>query len=274
MVRPQFGGSEVLPHDDETIEVATFLADCSRRGRPWQICGQALFDAGGTLSTRALREVARYDLESAVRPYKRAWQEAQVSVLPSDDRAEWIADVATAAARRMSQAARQVVREEVVAAQPFLSSRELKEAVQTALVWRSADINVPGYMTPVQRNLARHGTPEPPDVIGIGFAALPSERARCIETLTWAEASLARAYREASRPLQPEDPSALTMATWQVTVWRMLETFSRPDRPLTDEQLRDLLDRLEEELEEDSSDGTDPMDEPQNPRKAGDGYKP
>lgn len=258
--RAQFGGSEALPHGEEVFEVAAVLARCSRRGRPWQMCGSRLFEEGWTLSTEALRQVALFELEAAVRPYRRAWKEAQIGVMPAEDPLEWIADVATAAARRISRIERGFVRQEVAAAQPYLSAQDLKQAVQTALAWRTADINVPGYLTAEQRNLARHGSPEPPDVLRTGFFVLPSERAACIANLTWAEAFLARQYLQIVDPPQLEVLSMLTLATSWVTARRMEEDFAHPDRALTGEQLSALVDRLDAELnDEDTSGGTTPL---------------
>jgi hypothetical protein len=236
--RPTFGGSRVAEHDEGIFEICCFLAQSSRRGRAWQIVAAELFEVGGRLSSAALRGAAAYLLDAAVSAYRRAWRLAEVGVDPmGEDPIEWVADVATKAARHMPRRERQMVRAEVVAHNRYLSSRQLKEAVDAAVVWRIADINAPEYLSAEQRNLARHGSPEPPDVLENDVFALPSERANCIPTLTWAEASVARATIVEEGPPQLADVLLLVLVTWRVTAWRLVEDFSHPERALTDEQL-------------------------------------
>ena len=74
----------------------------------------------------------------------------------------------------------------------FLSAPQLKVATERAVIWRTADISTPTYLTDEQRNLARHGFDKPLDTLEAGVIPLPSERAACIATLTPAEAHLAR----------------------------------------------------------------------------------
>src|SRR4051812_25012116 len=77
-----------------------------------------------------------------------------------DDPVERVADVATEAARIVSRPARRLVREEIQLAHPMMSARRLREATEQAVIWRTADIVAPMYLTDQQRNWARHGLDE------------------------------------------------------------------------------------------------------------------
>jgi hypothetical protein len=163
----------------------------------------------------------------------------------------------------MDRTNRRVIRDEVRLAHPTLSQSELREAAQQALIWRTADINVPALLTPQQRRWARTGSDEALDPLLMYPIPLPSERAACVATLTWAEMSLARWLLD-SEGFDSDDIPLLIAATWRVTGLRLDEDFAHPERPLDDETLTKIRNWRLEALEDDGEGGTvgESADEP------------
>lgn len=247
VVRASFGGSRVLEHPESVFEACRLLAQVSTRGRQWQYSAIDLFDAGGTLSTPAVRGAAAFMLRLQEKPFRRAWRLAEAGAEPVvADPGEWLADVATAAAARSGRRVRRMVRDDIRPAHPKLSAPQLREATERALIWRIADICAPMYLTEEQRRWARHGLDEPLDPLS-ALLPLPSERAACVATLTWSEARLARHELILEENPLLEVRWALDLASWRVTIWRMFEDFAHPERPLSDEALSRISRDLEEE---------------------------
>lgn len=259
VIRPRFGGSTVLEHDEVVLKACALLSQVSTRGRPWQYAARELYEEGFDLSTPAVRNAAAFLLERGLGDLRRAWRRAEVGAdPPGQDPGEWVADVATEAAQHAGRANRRVVREEVALANPTLAQEELRDAAQRALVWRIADINVPMLLTPEQRQWARTGTDDPLDPLSPYPFPLPSERAACVTTLTWAEASLARLQ------LRLESfegaMSLLEAATWRVTAYRLDEHFAHPERPLDSRQLQNIRNLTLAALDEAENDPSDSSD--------------
>jgi hypothetical protein len=264
VVRPAFGGSTVMEHEPPVLDACAILAQVSTRGRPWQYSALGLFDAGLDISSRAVRETALFLLDRQMSGFRRAWANAEAGAEPpGNDPGEWVADVATEAARHMDRTNRRVIRDEVRLAHPTLSQSELREAAQQALIWRTADINVPALLTPQQRRWARTGSDEALDPLLMYPIPLPSERAACVATLTWAEMSLARWLLD-SEGFDSDDIPLLIAATWRVTGLRLDEDFAHPERPLDDETLTKIRNWRLEALEDDGEGGTvgESADEP------------
>lgn len=246
VVRMRFGGSRVPEHPEYVYEVARILAETSGRGRPWQHCALVLFDEGVQISTPALRGAAKYLLERQLVGFRRAWSLAEAGAeSTTTDQDGWVADIATEAARYGGRTLQRIVREEIVAVHPHMSSRQLKEATERAVIWRIADIGAPQYLTDTQRNLARHGRDGPLDPLRYDPVPLPSERAACVETLTWPEASLCR--EELLLKVLPEfqETYLLHFVTWRVTVWRLIENMSHPERPIPEKSLYEFSNEVQ-----------------------------
>jgi hypothetical protein len=254
VTRETFGGSRVRAHTDDVVEACRVLAEVSGRGHPWQDGAIVLFENDFTLSTAAVRQGASHLFETSLRPFRRAWRFAEVGVELDADPGEWVADVADAAARRTGRAIARTIREEIALAHPHISLPELREATKTAVIWRIADICAPTHLDDRQRTWARHGMDEPLDPLADVMIPLPSERAACVETLTWAEASLARSSLLLEDHPMLESRWLLDLATWRVTGWRLHEDFSDPQRPLTDARLHEHLKAVREEYAERSAD--------------------
>jgi hypothetical protein len=211
-----------------------------------------LFEEGRVLSTDAIRDAAAFLLDQQLIGFRRAWLLAETGAELSRgaDPLEWVADVATKAAGFAGRNVRSVVREEIELVHPHLSTSRLREATETALIWRIANISAPLYLTDEQRNWARHGMAEPLDPLSDLTIPLPSERAACVATITWAEAVLARwsLGREENSLLGQQ--WVLNLATWRVVAWRMLEHFDHPERPLSDVSLGRIRGWIEEDYPE------------------------
>lgn len=242
-----FGGSRVLDHPDDVFQACSVLGEVSHQGRPWQYSAIELFESGGTLSTEALRGAAAFQHNLQLRGFRHAWRLAEPGAEPAgDDPVEWVADVATKAAERAGRDVRRTVRMDIARAHPQLSAPQLRETTERALIWRIADINAPTYLSDEQRTWARHGLDEPLDPLADDPMPLPSERAACVRTISWAEAHLARMEIVLEESPLLEEMLVLTLATWRVTAWRLLQDFAHPERPLSDVQLSDLLRAIED----------------------------
>ncbi len=260
VVRDAFGGSVVAEHDAEVVGACEVLAEVMRPSRPWQWGALTLFDLGFPLSTPAVQHTAAFLLERGLQRFRKAWRIAEAGAEPpGDDPIEWIADVATEAAKVAGRQARRDVREDVALLHPTLSQSALKEAAERALVWRLADMHAAPYLTEEQRTWARHGRDEPLDPLQGPPMPLPSERSACVTTLTWPESRLARAFIAQNSGADDRPQYLLSLATWRVTLWRLDEDFDHPERPLTSQVLHELkrdLDALTEKSA-DPADGGD-----------------
>ena len=258
VVRHAFGGSAVSEHDEDVVISCAVLSQVSSRGRPWQYSALALFEEGQTLSPTAVRGAAGFLLERQLSDYRRAWNRAEVGADGTvDDRGEWVADVATEATRYVSRLNLRAVREDVTIANPSMSQGQLREAAHSALIWRIADVNVPTLLSPRQRQWARTGSDEPLDPLLGPTIPLPSERAACVATLTWAEAALAR-WQLVVEEFPLEGRWLLDAATWRVTAHRLREDLAHPECPLDSEALMAIRDGTVESLEEQQETSGDP----------------
>jgi len=267
VVRPTFGGSTVLDHEPEVMDACRILAVVSAQGRPWQYSALKLFDAGFDMSSGAIRNAALFLLDLQLSGFRRAWFTAEAGAEPpGDDPGEWVADVATEATRHVGSANRRIVREEVALANPTMAQQQLRAAAQQALIWRIADINVPMLLTPEQRRWARTGSDEEPDPLLMQPFPLPSERAACVATLTWAEMSLAR-WQLRFEGFESDEIPLVTAATWRVTALRLSEDFAHPERPLDSQTLTKVRNWTLEEMEDsrETSDSSDVAEIPPTP---------
>jgi hypothetical protein len=245
--RDSFGGSRILDHPDDVFDACRFLAGVTHQGRPWQYSAIELFGAGGELPTEALRRAAAFLIDRQVRGFRRAWRLAEPGAEPggkNDFRR--VADVATKAAEHAGRDLRRTVRIHIASVHPQLSAPQLREATERALIWWIADVNAPTSLGDEQRTLARHGLDEPLDPLTDEVFPLPSERAACIATITWEEARLARRSYELEESPLLEEQGALDLATWRVTAWRMHHHFDHPERPLSDLELSNMRDDIEQ----------------------------
>jgi len=251
VVRSQFGGTAVESHSEDVLSACALLSLTSSRGRAWQISAGELYEEGFHFAEAALREVAMYWVELAVHKYRKiwSWAEAQTPATPEDPEGE-LADIANRTADQFPRAERRVVAQEVRFAHRDWPEVDIREAVDRALIWRAADIMVPHRLSGEQRNLARHGTPEPMDPISRMVIPLPSERLIAARTLTWPEASLARWAVD----IQPEHELApnvrIASTSWIVAVERMRLNPSAPDKPVPGEELVRIRESILEDLRE------------------------
>lgn len=250
VVRDGFGGSRVLPHEEDVLEAAALLGQVSRRRRPWQYGALELFDSGFSLSPEALRAAALFLVELQLRPMRRAWARAEREAAPSDEPDEELAEIGERAAAFLPRTVWKLVREEVALAHPHAKLAEVREFLDRAMTWRLVDLNVPGRMNDRQRNLARHGSPEPMPVLGgPGVFALPSERLVVAKTLSWAEADT---YREFGYLRLEENPELAAVGgpfvvmSWIVTAERRNAQPDELDLPLPQEHLEQARLFLEE----------------------------
>lgn len=245
-LKGRFGGSAIALADEDTIETVRALSRLSGRGRPWQLTAIDLYYYGFDLSTAAFRAAARYTLEASLRPFRRKWAEveaAREATTATSD--EVLEDIASETARLVSRSARRLIEEEVRLAHRFTPACGWPVALDQAVTWRIVDIVAPTRLTTEQRNRARHGVDEPWDPFWL-VNALPSERAACVETLTWGEGQLAREWMRVTDPelLSVTDP--VTVASWWITAQRLVEDPLHPERPMPEER----LDRVSRELVE------------------------
>lgn len=245
--RDSFDGSRIPDHSDDVFKACTVLAEVSRIGRPWPYWARTLFEANGILSTDALRRAAAFLHDRQLSGLRRAWRLAEPGAEPmGTDPVEWVADVATKAAIHVGRDVRRAVLMDIASVHPQLSAPRLREATERALIWRIADVNAPTFLTDDHRTWARHGLDEPLDTRTYGVHPIPSERAACIATITWAEASLARLELTWERNPLLDEVWALDLATLRVTAWRMTQQFDHPERPLSDLE----LDHKRQDIEE------------------------
>ena len=254
LVRDRFGGSQVLPHEEEAIAAAALLGQVSHRRRPWQDCAMDLFDAGFPLSPRALRQSAIFLIERQLAPMRKAWARAEHEASPSDDPDEELAEIGERAAALLPRQVWKAVREEVALAHGHATAAQVRECLDRAMTWRLVDLNVPGRMTATQRNLARHGAEEPMPVLGgPGIFPLPSERLVVARTLSWAEAEIAREFAYLNLEDNPSVASLggpFVLMTWYVTADRRNSQPEILDAPLPQEELESLRRLLNTVLEE------------------------
>lgn len=257
IARDRFGGSQVLPHDEEVLKAAALLGQVSRRSRPWQYCAMELFDADFSLSPEALRQSAIFLIEQSLAPMRKAWARAEHEASPSDDPDEELAEIGERAAALLPRTVWKTVRDEVALAHGHATAAQVRESLDRAMTWRMVDLNVPGRMTATQRNLARHGVEEPMPVLGgLGVFPLPSERLVVARTLSWAEAEIAREFAY----LDLEDNSSMAtlvgpfvLTTWTVTARRRNVQPEALDTPLSQEDLEGWREFLNAVLEERSA---------------------
>lgn len=257
IVRDRFGGSQVLPHDEDVLAAAAFLGRVSHRRRPWQDCAMDLFEAGFSLSPKALRESATFLIERQLAPMRKAWARAESEASPSEDPDEELAEIGERAAALLPRAVWRVVREEVALAHGHATAAQVREYLDRAMTWRLVDLNVPGRMTDAQRNLARHGVEEPMPVLGgPGIFPLPSERLVVATTLSWAEAEIAREFAYLDLEDNPSVASLggpFVLMTWYVTAARRNSQPEALDTPLPQEELESQRGLLETLLSEGST---------------------
>lgn len=256
--RNTFAGSRVAAHDESVVESCEILAQVSTRGRPWQQSANALFNAECWLRDDALRETARYVVARALAPLVRVWSRCEVGArIPGTDPRGAVMEVARLAATMATRRLRHEVAPDVARAHPGSSREQLRKLTDRAIYWRLADIAVPELLGDEERNIARHGLPGPLDMLSGVICPLPSERKACIQTLTYAEANVARAALIADEAPGSND-DLLMPALWRVTCWRLHEHFARPDQPLPNEYLQGIRDRM---LDDIHTDGTLPQAE-------------
>lgn len=257
IVRDRFGGSRVNPHRAETFEACRVLAQVSTRGRPWQYAACVLFEDGLILSTPAVRAAARWNLDQVLRYMRRAWLRAETGAEGSPDSADWVEAVALDAAEFLGPHIRRLIQEEVQFAHPNLGQRRLRPLVDKAVAWRIADLCVPHHLDDEQRQLARTGSREPLDHVEGLVLPLPSERATCTETLTWAEMRVARQCLIARRSPDLDMQGAIGASTWWVTRARLYKSLDHPEVPLTDRDLQIELQALDDL--DDQPEGQEPL---------------
>lgn len=239
--RDTFAGSRVAPHGESVLDACAVLAQVSGRGRPWQYAADILFDQECWLRDDALRETARFMVERSQGPLRRLWKRCEVGArMPGPDPRAAVSEVADLAATIAMRSLYRVVSLDVISAHPGHSPELIRKLTEHAIRWRLADIVVPEFLGEEERNLARHGGPEPLDPLSVAIA-LPSELSACIQTLTYAEANLARATLLADNG-STTDGGLLIPALWRVTAWRLDEHFARPDQPLPNERLQRIRD--------------------------------
>ena len=66
----------VPTHSEEVVDAARRLGRISRRGKPWQLTAEVLFNAGSPLSDVALRETTKYLMRAEQAGMARAWAAA------------------------------------------------------------------------------------------------------------------------------------------------------------------------------------------------------
>lgn len=253
VVRNKFGGSQIAPHQTGVVAACRELARLSSRGRVWQNAACELFDEGHVLSTTAVRAAARWYLDLQLRPLRRAWTRAEAGAEVSGaDPAQWVETIAHHAAEILGPSLRRAIEEEVQLAHPNTGRRRLRPLVDKAVAWRIADLCVPQLLNEEQRRWARTGSAEPLDPLGYLVLPLPSERAACIESLTWAEMRIARHCLIVRESPLLNLQHTIGAASWWVTSQRLYASFDHAEQPLSDQYLLDevtALDDIEWEVE-------------------------
>jgi hypothetical protein len=118
----------------DSVEIATALADFSRRGRDWQQSVIWLYEWGYVSSEPALRETALWIVAQSENALTRAAQ--AMKELPSSDDLEAVeAFVEKLAKRRSGRPLRRSLLEVIRSRHPHLSQRELRERADTAELW-------------------------------------------------------------------------------------------------------------------------------------------
>jgi hypothetical protein len=252
VARRRFGGSQAMPHPQSTVDAVRLLAAESRRGRPWQYNGRALFEVGLPLSSQALRACAAYDIECAKRFLTPLWREADLAApREPDDALGDLTNVANTAAdfasrHRWTADVPRVARRLIQLIEPELSKAELDEAVERATTWRLADMFAPNELGDEQRQLARYGSVmrDP----NLPILPLPSEALACSRTLTRAEAYLTRLHTvtmEELRGYERGGPHLLDEATWDVAYMRInMAAHGNPSRPAPQSVLDAVADEI------------------------------
>jgi len=254
-------GPPIPPRSDVVARAAVLLSRVSRRGRPWQLNAERLFNEGYPLTTKALRETASFliGLENAT--MQAAWAAAQNELDPDESEfdatgllGESVAQVLESLRRPMSPARRRnahrrssllerVVEAEIAWAhrESGLSPEQLTEYAGSALTWRLVDFVDPQVLTKSEQNLARHGVAETMAPEGGGAYPLPSERLVVAQSLTLAEAEQYRGFAlgriEMNSALGNDDFGLLWVVTWIVAYERRKIAPRHLDRPLPQSQL-------------------------------------
>jgi hypothetical protein len=239
-------GSRVPEHDEEIYETCAFLAHHSRRGQPWEVTGGLLFEAGGWLRDDALRTVAAYVLRHSKSKFEEAWRHAETgATIDPQTPGGWLEAVAKEAARQADPSLLQVVEPDIALVHPGLTSAQRSDLARVALAWRIADIVAPQELSERERNLARHGVDGPINLSEHPIL-IPSELGACVETLTYAEADLAREMNATGRDTDRE-PNLLDICRTVATL-RMQQHFEHPERPLSNNALNAEWSLLMDEM--------------------------
>lgn len=234
---PGFGGTRVPSHPEEVVDAARLLGRTSRRGRPWQLTAELLFNAGFPLSDAALRGTATYLMRAETAGMERAWAAATAEAPPTRGAAARGAEIGQRAAEKLPRFLKLAVRNEIVLAHGSTTSRAaIEEYAERALTWRMVDFSMPVHermkLTKKEQNLARHGVEEPMFGLGgLGVLPLPSERTMIAETLTWAEAQI---YRTFAALRIHENPALEGLGLFTVMTWIVAsERLNTPPHDLT-----------------------------------------
>lgn len=261
--RERWGGSEVLPHPQETYDLAAVLSQWSGRGRPWQTAAAALFEEGLPVSADSIRATAVWLMEVTRRHVQRRWQAAaqEVPPDPEDPHGEAI-DIGFGAAElvrtaRSSRALYRVVREDVRRLNPFATEGQVTELTERALTWRVIDLVAPQEVRKEEeRNIARYGRE---DDEGDAFIPTPAEALACATTLSAGEAYRYRRLvllRAESQALEV-DGWVLGPVVWAVASDRLMSRHRDATLPLSPEDLREV-DEVVQDLEESLTRQEDP----------------
>ena len=220
--RTQFGGTHVPPHSAEVVEAVRLLAQTSRRGRPWQLTAERLFNAGFPLTDRALQGTASYLMRAEVVSMKRAWAAAEAEAPRTRGAAARGAEIGQRAVEKLPRFLKTAVRNEMMLVHGAGADRvDIDEVAERALIWRMVDFAMKPderkKLTKRETNLARHGVEDPMlGLGGLGLLPLPSERAGIAETLTWAEVAV---YRTFGQLRIGENAALERLGLFTVTTW-------------------------------------------------------
>lgn len=259
VVREGFGGTSIATHPPEVVAAAAQLGCVSRRGRPWQLDAEHLFNEGHKLTQDALREAATHIVKAENAHMRAAWEEGRRQAARfydlGHDTAN-IGDIGQFAVQALPKYARDAVRNEITKAHSGrgVSGAELQELVGHALTWRMVDLVEPEALEDEHKNLARHGVETCMKPEGDGAYPLPSERELVAQTLTWDEAACYRPFAEArvreNRALTQKSGKTgprfglLYVTTWIVAYERLKVSPSRMKAPLPPSKLDEAADFL------------------------------
>lgn len=248
-MREGWGGSRAVSAGDDVLDAVRVLAGVSKRGKPWQSGGLALFDEGSILSGTCLRECATWLQERRRREWKRVWVRAQQRVLvdPDDPHGE-LADVAFHASQlartdRGLRGSTKVIRQHVHRLDPSLSVADLRMATERSLGWRIADMVQAGSLEVQDERLARFGSEHRP-AAAEWTPALDSEVMECARTITQREAYVYRYLLitlQRLREFPLLDRYLLDLLTWEVCEARINRDSGRdPGAPVSESELDDM----------------------------------